>query len=407
METEEQEQDQPLCCDSCSGEVAPDGDSHDVDGAFWCDSCYDNSYECYECTKRFMTDDMTSVDGGTYVCRSCFVSTYYHCEWCDDGVGSRHDRYTCQGDDICYGCWEYSTYYCDSCDENHNQNYTCTRASIHGYSYTPYPLIFRSIDETGADVQSQREPSYNKTTRDRQVFMGFEIEVESAHASFQEGVQKFDNEDLIYLKEDGSLDDGFEAVSHPTTFASYYKMQDKFFRPFEELSDLGFKSWRASTCGMHVHISRNAFVGKSHLWRFAFFINSNPRQMQRMAGRSSDRWATFEGQREYSSKVIAGKNKYGSERYCAVNLSNADTVEIRIFRGSLLRRRILGNLGLCDLIVKFTRDLTVKDVNDKRDSWSEFIKFAMSQADPMYESTQFYLRKYFVSPTFGEPSEDN
>ena len=186
---------------------------------------------------------------------------------------------------------------------------------------------------------------------------------------------------------------------------------------FDGLSRLGFRSWRTSTCGIHIHVGRSAFRNKAHLWRFAYFINSNPDQCQMFAGRHASRWATFENQKQEASKIIAGKARYYPQRYVAVNLSNSTTVEIRMFRGSLLPRRILANLGFVDAVVEFTRGKSVKDINDKGASFDRFVDFVLSKPDSNgeYDSLRYYLTKYFrddsttelLTQVFGSESTTN
>lgn len=373
----------------------------------YCDACFDSTFTlCRGCEEFHVTTAMHS-DGNIHICSDCRWNHYIICERC----GSFDTNEDCQyvdGSYWCGTCAEYYSTYCDECDTNHQGD--CPNdehCNIHNYSYKPMPR-FGFLSGKGDPIVSGREqnPHYSQSG-ERKVFMGFEVEVESYHSTRSAGADVFDSsEDFMYLKEDGSLDDGFEVVSHPSTLAYYDNMRDKFFTPFTRLSELGFRAWRTTTCGMHVHISRLAFTNKAHLWRFAFFMNCNPDVLQRFAGRRSDNWASFDGQKEIASKIIAGKSKYGPERYTAVNLCNYNTVEIRIFRSSLLPRRIMANLGLVDCAVEFTRDLTVKQVNDHEDSWARFVEFVLSRTEPQYEDVQYYIRKYFASDDSSDESDD-
>jgi hypothetical protein len=51
------------------------------------------------------------------------------------------------------------------------------------------------------------------------------------------------------------------------------------------------------------------------------------------------------------------------ERYCAVNLSNADTIEVRIFRGSLNERRVRSAIESVDCAIQYAGTLSVHDIN--------------------------------------------
>lgn len=64
----------------------------------------------------------------------------------------------------------------------------------------------------------------------------------------------------MYIKHDGSLDNGLELVTHPMASTEYLH---RF--PWEALckktAALGYLSRRATTCGLHSYVSRRAFVG--------------------------------------------------------------------------------------------------------------------------------------------------
>lgn len=333
------------------------------------------------------------------MCNVCRDNHYSRCERCDawSETESLHTIYDeNQNYDWCDSCYQHYSYFCDDCDESHT-TYSCWRGNtIHSYSYTPDDLTFRWMNYDNMIQESTCELDAN-SKRGSHTFMGFEVEVEGGNLS--DGAALFtDFSNYMYLKNDGSLNHGFEVVSHPSTLDVFHRMSEKhkLFDPFHKLGGINFSAWSTSTCGMHVHVSRRAFESKAHLWRFAWVFNCNPHNFEIFAGRSSSQWAKFRDQKTTASKIIAGKAKrYTIDRYTAVNLSNPDTVEIRIFRSSLLGRRIMSNLGLVDCVVEFTRNMTVKDVNEHKDSWGDFVRFVLSRPESKYETVQYYMRKYF------------
>jgi hypothetical protein len=102
----------------------------------------------------------------------------------------------------------------------------------------------------------------------------------------------------------------------------------------------------------------------AHLFRFGHLILSSPAFFQRLAGRDSERWADFKAQPKSSFKGTTLKPHNGSRlgRYVPVNLSNRNTVEVRIFRGTIRPKRILANLELVAGAVEYTRNLKTGDV---------------------------------------------
>ena len=146
------------------------------------------------------------------------------------------------------------------------------------------------------------------------------------------------------------------------------------------------KSWDTSTCGLHIHISRTGFNGGGHMHRFLNLIYSNQDFYQRLAGREESRWATFDdimsveimrdshGNRMTNDegftmhkpkRSIASKlQSYSTERYSAVNTRNRETLEIRIFKGTVNTNTIKSHIDLAHASVEYTRTLTVRDIRE-------------------------------------------
>ena len=235
---------------------------------------------------------------------------------------------------------------------------------IHEYSYRPRPHFFG-------------EAKYH---------FGFELEVESQGNSRKAGASYVVDRlsPRVYLKNDGSLDEGFEIVSHPH---SLEELQKKFnWETLTGLRKQGFRSWDTSTCGLHVHVSRTAFgevskrsdivKAQAHELRFIKLIYDNQRQIERLAGRSSS-YAKFNDKGSLANRV-----KYGhqDDRYEAVNSQNERTLEVRVFKGSLKPARVLSAIELVHASVEYTRDLKVNGSNSAL-KWIHFVRFVADQAE--------------------------
>jgi hypothetical protein len=137
--------------------------------------------------------------------------------------------------------------------------------------------------------------------------------------------------------------------------------------------------------------------------RFLNLIYSNPDMYQKLAGREQSRWATFddivseqvlrdeygnrmtseEGFTLYTSKRdIASKLRGGGgERYSAVNTRNRETLEIRIFRGTVNQQTVKAHLDLAHASVEYTRHMTVKDIREGALDVVKFIDYITAHAD--------------------------
>lgn len=60
--------------------------------------------------------------------------------------------------------------------------------------------------------------------------------------------------DHIYIKSDGSIDDGFEIVSHPMTL-DYHQHDMDWEAVLHEAIKMGYRSHQTSTCGLHIHVN--------------------------------------------------------------------------------------------------------------------------------------------------------
>jgi hypothetical protein len=161
-----------------------------------------------------------------------------------------------------------------------------------------------------------------------------------------------------------------------------------------ELSGMGFKSWDAKTCGIHVHISRKAFKDSAHVWRFVQLFLKNKTEWVKLAGRNSKRWSSFDPDRLPILDIL--KKKKNPERYCAVNLCNYDTLEIRIFRGSLNETRFRSAIELVAGAVDYTRMITLKDYARHAIDFENFAKFLNLYADEYPNANQILTKKGLI-----------
>jgi hypothetical protein len=234
--------------------------------------------------------------------------------------------------------------------------------------------------------------------------------------------------DLAYLKHDGSLNSGFEIVTHPMSHDFFKHEAGDFFAVLEALrtqSGIRVKSWDTRTCGLHIHISRTGFNGGAHMHRFLNLVYSNPEFYSTLAGRTSDQWAKFTDiyQREYARNAegeriyhddgtgyeITTKRTFmhkldrnrNSDRYSAVNTNNRETLEMRIFRGTVNGDTIKAQLDLAHASVEYTRTLTVQDIQQGALSADLFMWYIF-QHEELYPELSARIDKLITS---GRPAD--
>lgn len=188
-----------------------------------------------------------------------------------------------------------------------------------------------------------------------------------------------DHDPHLYIKTDGSLDDGLELVTYPMTL-DYHLHQMPWEAVLQTARSLGYYSHRAGTCGLHVHISRTAFgiteqEQEASIARLVYFVEHFWTELLRFSRRTPrqvERWAARYGAKLTPEDTKKHLKNLHSNRYMAVNLTNTHTVEIRIFRGTLKLNTLLATLQfvnhLCDLAV------CCDDAEVERLSWHDFIR---------------------------------
>ena len=321
--------------------------------------CADCTRTCNECDIQFNVNNGYShaYDDGDYYCHRCTNEHWRSCAHCDEWVDNWN---TISYSTICESCTEDNYWYCDYCEQYHDEDYSCrSNRNVHDYSYRPEP-IFHATEAEVDNAKIATKFRNNVIRKYRQMtYMGFELEVESEGGNFNAGAELFsDKQDLVYLKEDGSLNHGFEIVSHPMTLDWF--MERFPFEYLEELTSLGFEGWSTGTAGLHVHVSRDAFSSISAEAKFVCLIHNNAHLFEALAGRSDSRWAQFDnGNTENLRRKLLQINS--ADRYSAVNMNNTNTLEVRIFRSSLKPERLQMALQLVDACVAYSNTCKLTD----------------------------------------------
>jgi len=289
-------------------------------------TCGQTVYRCFMCDS-FTTDPIFDSEDQP-ACPDCVDSRLRFCDNC--GV------WTSSGASLCL-----------SCEED-------LAPDIHSYDHKPRPIFY------GGDQYSD-------------LMLGVELEVdgfqrESRSNAADELNYLSENDNLFYLKEDGSLTYGFEVVSHPATLQYHLT---KF--PWEKITSIvkscDGKSHNTSTCGLHVHFN-TAFLGDKqyeqdyNTLKILYLINKfwphfvalsrrRPEALTQWASKYSGEFETNKVDTENLYKVRDIKSYH--EKYRSVNISNTHTIEIRIFRGTLVIPTLFATLELVDYLVRFAK----------------------------------------------------
>jgi hypothetical protein len=245
-------------------------------------------------------------------------------------------------DDVYY--WECDgSYHYEPEDDEDEDDDDIDASVIHNYSYKPHSQFISM-------------PYDNKNAP----FFGIELEVEKMDKSEtgrSDMARKIENKHW-YFKNDGSLNNGFEIVTHPLTFSYIKHSAREFENALNELSNNAYNSYNANTCGMHIHISKKAF-GTWQLYKFMKFFAENVPFIVAISQRKLEKltqWANIEDNDENALMYKAKKKDGNNKRYVAINLQNYSTIEVRIFRGTLNFASFMKNIEFVHALYMFTKE---------------------------------------------------
>lgn len=376
-------------CSYCGEYFTSDDYVTDCNGDIYCESCRDDHLSwCERCNEYYDSDHFEHIENlDEWWCYDCSRNHAYHCDSCGDWISENH------GDSdttLCQGCFEADYYICDDCgelvhnsdamsDDNGTYCHSCYESNhssdIHNYSYEPY-LNFQSSDE-----DNEKKLAY----------LGFELEAGGVSIEARNDIAKTisDDEETFYLKEDGSIPDyGFELVSHPITLKRHKELDWEII--LKEMSNSGMKSHDLgeSGCGLHVHVSRNYLT--SYKWLLIdWFISKYQDKFEIIARRKETHWARFKKSNGQNIKEVYGKSS--GTRYQAVNFENSNTVEFRLFRGTLKYSTFMATLEIVDALVHWAAQLSISDILSTGDAFENFTGYILS--NPLYANAVNYLRE--------------
>lgn len=312
---------------------------------------------CNDCDEVFDREDdhfdtyMHYIEDGDYwICESCWEDNWTTCDACGYPVRTED------------ACWDEDNdrYLCEHCYDSRETG------KFHDYCYKPRAIFHR---KDGGDYSPEIP------------FMGVELEMDSGDK--EEAVKDLyalsEDEDLFYMKHDGSLGySGIELVTHPCDL-DYHLTEFPWDNIASAAMDNGYKSHNTSTCGLHVHVSRSAFGDNRDaqdltIAKIIILVDRFWDELVNFSRRNIDQlehWAKKPEAKIYSYDtedvaVTKAKNSGSHDRYKAVNLTNANTVEFRLFKGTLKVDTIKATLEFLSNLLAYAKETALIDVQEAK-----------------------------------------
>ncbi len=244
-----------------------------------------------------------------------------------------------------------------------------------------------------ASAGQPQEKVLRKPSSHEPIYLGMELEVvmkgaarsRDGHAALIRDIAASPFGDHCIIKSDGSIGEyGSEIVTVPATLAYHKKMLSENF--FGAPHQFHKRFMATDRCGIHVHVSKNA-ISPLKLGQLIAFVNGAKNQgfINAMAGRQQNtycqRQATMglnakgidisaraatkachmepitekDGTKRLAVRGLSFRRLEHASHYDAINVQNAHTFEIRIFKSSSDPNRITRILEFCESLVKFVR----------------------------------------------------
>jgi hypothetical protein len=236
---------------------------------------------------------------------------------------------------------------------------------------------------------------YGDTTKDN-LPMGYELEADEGNlrSFLQEFDVRDDYEKLYYFKSDGSLgSDGLEMVTHPCTL-DYHRNEFPLAMLIDLLKDHSYVSYDNADCGFHVHVPRSALT-QSEAVKVGLLIYRFENKFSAIAQRDCEEYAKFK-------HFKASKHSTDDyDRYSAVNYSNSNTIEFRIFKGTLARKSIMAYLCTVHSAVNFIRCHNTHEVS-RKDAFEKYVKYIYSHHMRYPELIRYLERKKLSGSLHGK-----
>ena len=222
-----------------------------------------------------------------------------------------------------------------------------------------------------------------KNVKPSTVFLGIELEYEATDRDMAKVKVGKALHGHAIMKSDGSIKNGFEIVTCPATLEIHLEEFKKFYDNFPK------ELFQASNTGMHVHVSRkplNVFtVGK-----MTEFLNRSDNKpfIAYIAGRIDNSYAKITG-RTVTFPFVHGTG----ERYNALNLSNQETIEFRIFSTPKNWEEFSSRLEFCQALTDYCQPAQVNTSLKHLTGYPSFINW-LQHNRKAYPELSNYLKGF-------------
>lgn len=193
------------------------------------------------------------------------------------------------------------------------------------------------------------------------------------------------------IERDGSVQ-GFECITHPTGLDRHREVLSRV----KQL--LPGRGESVSSCGLHVHVSRSMYTAGTLTKLLRLMSGYNMKRLLRDVARrdNNDRyskWSIF-----HPHMKVHPRYQDSYDRYSALNLTNKDTVEWRVFKSSTCTTDVIAALEFVYHVTMFARDrVSFADESFKVSSGKDMhLQFLRYLEEPEQRPESAHLRVFLA-----------
>lgn len=208
-----------------------------------------------------------------------------------------------------------------------------------------------------------------KNVRPDTLYLGVELEYETTDRDIARMKVGKALKGHAIMKSDGSIQHGFEVVTCPATL----DIQLDVFKLFYENKPKEITN--GPSVGMHVHVSRKP-LSTLTVGKLTEFMNrtDNSTFINYIAGRNLNSYCAQSGR-----TITYPLTQRSGARYNALNLSNKDTIEFRIFSTPLTYEDFAAKVQFCQAIVDYAKPCNLGAALKQQTFYQTFINWVMPQ----------------------------
>jgi hypothetical protein len=247
-----------------------------------------------------------------------------------------------------------------------SDEYLCPSCAKRNYvtPYHRYGLPVRFYSLTG------RENDNRYLGVETEVELGGESDRNAAHVV--DSLVGKDGKPFAYVSHDGSLNNGFEIITQPATLGYHNSMEEQIKNTFKWLVSQGYRAHNAHNSGIHVHVNR-AYFGEDEencIMKLLFLIEKFWDEIVIFSRRDYERSKSY--MRKVSESFSSNDsfmNNYNKSHnhdghYYALNITNDNTIEFRMFKSTLNVNTYMCILEFVDNLCKLVKHKSTEELNE-------------------------------------------